>query len=529
MSFSSPFDELGPPPEAVDAARQLQAELEAGLLGPELTASLWRPGGGKMFGVLVAEAADGERHTLRSFSGVLGARWRLPGFVGPLFDEVKWSSLEARGLMTLRKLDARLTEARRGSQASAGAGQLAALRDQHLQQLQALDAELAERQAARADRRARGCAPEVLDALAQESRGDKRRRRWLVDEQARQLAPLARHEEVQRRRVAWLERLRAVASAALMRRLHDTYAVRDFAGSTRSLRSLYAPAEPPSGAGDCAAPKLLAQAQRLGLKPVALAEFWFGAPAADQARTSGAFSPACMRKCGPLLPFMLQGVSVAAPRRFVPQRVSADAVRVLFEDAWLVVVDKPEGLLSAPGKTHDESVLRWAQRTWRSGEDLRLVHRLDLDTSGVLVLAKDAATHRALQHQFLKRSVEKRYVAVLEGLVAEERGRVALAMRVDVDARPKQVVDPMHGKSAVTGWEVLARVEGRTRVALRPLTGRTHQLRVHCAHPLGLACPIVGDRLYGKPAERLLLHAERLAFDHPETGVRVVVESPVPF
>lgn len=527
--MQSPFDELGPPPVAVEAARALERELSYGLLGLEATQALWLAGGGKMFGVLVAQDAAGAEVTLRAFSGMLGERWHWPGFVGPVFDEAARGPVEARGLETLRALADRLEALERSPRQAEARAALAACDDAQRRALATLDEELARRQAGRAAQRAAGCDAAHLEALAQESRADKRRRRWLVDELAQARAPLVEAVAGVEARRRWLTRLRAVASASLMRRLHDTYVIGAFDGQRRPLRALFAPGEPPSGAGDCAAPKLLAEAQRRGLRPVALAEFWFGAPAPTQARRSGELSPACTPKCGPLLPFMLQGVDVAPPRRFAPARTVADDLRVLFEDAWLAVVDKPEGLLSVPGKGAAASVLSWARARWPQATGPLVVHRLDLDTSGLLVLAKDEATHHALQRQFLQRSVDKRYVAVLAGALRGAGGEVSLPLRVDPDSRPRQVVDPVHGKSAVTQWRVLGGEAGTTRVELRPLTGRTHQLRVHAAHALGLGAAIVGDRLYGDGGPRLLLHAARLEFDHPALGRRLVFESPAPF
>ncbi|MCP3102894.1 pseudouridine synthase [Myxococcus sp. K15C18031901] len=371
----------------------------------------------------------------------------------------------------------------------------------------------------------------ALHSLDQESRGDKAERRRLdaahADERQRIHPRLARLE----RRLRALERLRHAVSRALMRRIHDTYEVPNARGARRLLRTLFTPGEPPSGAADCAAPKLLAHAYALGLRPVALAEFWWGAPPPAGGRVSGAFYPACRDKCGPLLPFMLEGLHVAPPRIFTPPPPPARDLRVLFEDASLVIVDKPHGLLSVPGREaslSDSVLTRLRARHPRATGPL-LVHRLDLDTSGLLVAALDARTHAALQRQFEQRQVHKRYVAWLEGRVEAEHGRIDLPIRVDLDDRPRQIHDPVHGKPAVTEWRVLERRGARTRVAFFPHTGRTHQLRVHASHPLGLGAPIVGDRLYGREDERLMLHAESLTFEHPETGRPVTFECPAPF
>jgi tRNA pseudouridine32 synthase/23S rRNA pseudouridine746 synthase len=320
-----------------------------------------------------------------------------------------------------------------------------------------------------------------------------------------------------------------------MQQIHDTYRIVNSRGEMRSLRELFAPGEPPGGAGDCAAPKLLAAAYAQGLRPVALAEFWWGSPPPSGGRVAGNFYPACRDKCAPLLPFMLEGLDVAPGRVFRVADSRALELRVVYEDEWIVVVDKPAGLLSVParGAADGDCV---AARLACFGASRSLVHRLDLDTSGLLVAARDAVSHAALQRQFLHRSVEKRYVAVVEAEPSAPQGIVDLALRVDVADRPRQIHDPVHGRRAVTEWRVLgpwkpagADAAG-VLVELFPRTGRTHQLRVHAAHPLGLGSPIVGDRLYGhEGGGRLMLHAAGLAFVHPATGERKSFESPVPF
>jgi tRNA pseudouridine32 synthase / 23S rRNA pseudouridine746 synthase len=199
---------------------------------------------------------------------------------------------------------------------------------------------------------------------------------------------------------------------------------------------------------------------------------------------------------------------------------------VLYEDDWVVAIDKPEGLLSVPGRTPEleDSALSRLQARFPGA---RLVHRLDLDTSGVLVAAKSPQMHRVLQHQFAARTVEKRYLALVEGDVPQAQGEIDLPLRVDLNDRPRQLHDPVHGRAAVTAYRVLERLGGRTRLELTPRTGRTHQLRVHTA--LGLSAPIVGDRLYGTRGPRLMLHAAEIAFRHPHTGAPVRIISPAPF
>jgi tRNA pseudouridine32 synthase/23S rRNA pseudouridine746 synthase len=540
-AFPSPFDELGPHALARRAAETMQAELRAGLIAPGIpTATLDGPEGGKMFGVLVVQEPGGRLGFLRSFSGMLAGRWEVEGFVPPLFDREARTQVEPTGEAVVKELLAR-AEALRTSpellalraaheeQEARHARERAALRARH-------EARRQQRHVRRAELTASGALAEAekraaLHALDQESRGDKAElRRWEAscEEERRALVPRRTRLE---RRLRALERLRRLVCRALMKRIHDTYVVPNARGERRLLRALFALGEPPSGAADCAAPKLLAHALTHGLRPLALAEFWWGAPPSAGGRAAGAFYGACRDKCGPLLPFMLEGLRVSPPRAFSPPAVVTEELSIVYEDAWLVVVDKPGGLLSVPAKdiSVTDSVLARLRARHPNATGPLLAHRLDLDTSGLLVAALDPRTYAALQRQFVHREVHKRYVAWVEGHVRGERGTIDFPMRVDLDDRPRQIHDPVHGKSAVTEWQVLERKGERTRVAFFPLTGRTHQLRVHAAHPLGLGAPIVGDRLYGHPDDRLFLHAEALSFQHPGTGQRVSFERPAPF
>jgi tRNA pseudouridine32 synthase/23S rRNA pseudouridine746 synthase len=316
-------------------------------------------------------------------------------------------------------------------------------------------------------------------------------------------------------------RLSAV-SAQMVKQIIELPTVTNARGQQRPIASLFETA-PPGGVGECAAPKLLAEAYRRGLTPVALAEFWWG-PTQATGRVRGAYVPACKAKCGQLLPYMLEGLEVSEPRRVISRVGPEIPLRVLYEDQHLRVIEKPEGLLSVSGReaTHIDAVETRMPGTW-------VVHRLDLDTSGALILALDAETHVALQQQFSRREVTKRYVALVDGQVDSASGEIALPLRPDVDDRPRQIVDQINGKAATTRWEVISRSHAGTRLALWPLTGRTHQLRVHCAHRLGLNAPIVGDRLYGRAGGRLMLHCELLELRHPVTGEPLRFEAPAPF
>lgn len=483
----------------------------------ELVAELPALAEGKMFGVLVVEDAGGRAGVLRAFSGMLDGRWFVDGFAPPLFDPVARDAFWPAGEAELAARAAAIDALRDGEEARA-------LRDEARALAGELDAMRARHAAARTARHAARAAEGASAALDQASRADGAERRRL-DERRRDLA--AREADLAAR-VAALAEARAARSRELLARIHASYVVADARGQRTPLAAIYAPAPVPGGAGDCAAPKLIAHAHRLGLTPRALAEVWWGPPPATGDRTAGAFYPACRGKCGPLLPVLLAGVAVDDAPVFGGGAIDPAEPRVRFEDRWLVVVDKPVGLLSVPGRharLRDSVATRLAARLGEA----HVVHRLDLDTSGLLLVARDHATYAALQRAFARRAIAKRYVAWLDGEVAADAGAIDLALRVDLDDRPRQLHDPVHGKPAFTTWRVIARAGGRTRVALFPHTGRTHQLRVHAAHPLGLGVPIVGDRLYGRAADRLALHAEHLAFTHPHTGAAIELESPAPF
>jgi len=471
-------------PLARRAAEQLRDELRGDPLE------------GKMFGVLVVEER-GRIGFVRACSGMLDGRWDVEGFAPPVFDAASrdafWPAAErelAELTNALAALDARIADAR-------------AAVDQHAAAALILRARHRERRAERHAQRASGADAHALD---QQSRGDAAEKRRHVAVGVPLVAALRALEDEAKA----LANARAGRSRELLHRVFATYALANARGETRPLRDVFAPAEPPGGAGDCAAPKLLAYAYRHGLRPVALAEVWVGP--ASGGRFDGHYYPPCRGKCEPVLRHMLAGLDVEDPPALTLS-IAADEPRTVFEDDWLLVVAKPAGLLSVPGKAHTDCV---EQRLRARHAHAMLVHRLDLDTSGLLVAAKDPATHAALQAQFAERAIEKRYIAWLDGEPTTDGGTIDLPLRVDLDDRPRQLIDHVHGKPAITEWRVLSRENGRTRVAFFPRTGRAHQLRVHAA--CGIGIPIVGDRLYGIPSDRLLLHAEAIRFVHPQTN-----------
>ena len=284
---------------------------------------------------------------------------------------------------------------------------------------------------------------------------------------------------------------------------------------------------PPGGTGDCCAPKLLQYAYQHHLHPVCMAEFWWGQSTKEELRQHLNYYPACRGKCKPILTWMMEGLDVDVN----PETLGFPhlEVKTIYEDDALLVVDKPSGMLSTPGRVEEYSVETIMRQRY---PDSFIAHRLDMWTSGLLIVAKSLEVYRSLQEQFVKHQVKKRYIAVLENLeildrldVLEKKGTISLPLRPDPMNRPRQIVDHEHGKRAVTDYEF----QNENIVALYPQTGRTHQLRIHCAHPEGLGRPIKGDELYGTKADRLYLHAEQIWFRHPITGEDMHFVSPPPF
>lgn len=281
---------------------------------------------------------------------------------------------------------------------------------------------------------------------------------------------------------------------------------------------------PPGGTGDCCAPKLLQYAYKEGLKPICMAEFWWGESPKNLIRHHEQFYPACRGKCKPVLTWMMQGLDVdPSPEETSTSHLGAE---IVYEDEAVVVVNKPSGMLSMPGRQETYSIATWAEERWPGS---MVAHRLDMSTSGIILVAKTEEAYHALQEQFTERVIKKKYFAIVEGIPKDEHGIVNLPLSSDPLNRPCQIVDHEHGKQAITEYRILATRQDHTLLALWPHTGRTHQLRMHCAHHEGLGCPILGDELYGRKADRLYLQAQAITFVHPVTNKRMHYELPYPF
>ena len=536
-------------PLAERAAARVIAEL-----APATLAALQQAGGGKMFGVLLvseiacATAAPPRVGFLRGFSGKLDGAWHAPGYVPPLFDEAARAHWWTDGEAYLATLDAHMATLEASAQYIDAVAALQAALTAQTTELEQLREMLLARRKLRAAQRA--AAPDdavmlmQLDAASRRDgalqRETKHRLVTAVQQAQATLQPL--QAELMR-----LRELRSSTSRRFMQTVYDEYDLRGVDNARILLRDCFAPHDPPGGAGDCAAPKMVGFANANNLRPLALAEFWIGAPPSHGGRVHGVFYPPCRGKCGAILPKMLPAPvpHAPAPPRFsvegnaVPAaHITLADIPVLYRDDRLLIVDKPSGMLSIPGRGPRlaDSLQTRCQQALNNPTAV-VAHRLDQDTSGLMVVALDAATLAAMHQLFARRDIVKHYIADLDGtattLSVGASGTIKLPLRADHYDRPRQLVDDDRGKAATTEWCVL-QVEGdRTRVQLTPHTGRTHQLRVHAAHPAGLALPIVGDRLYGHgptpAAPRLLLHAARLRFVHPWSGAVIELASSVPF
>jgi len=521
-ALRSPLLGGAPHPLAAQAAAQLCADLTR--LDPH-------PGEGKMWGVLVAQAEDGSVGVLRAFSGTLRGAWHGLGCAPPVFDAVARAAVETAGEAEVSAQVRARAQWAASPRAQAVQRALQAMAAAQAEARDALAAEHARARERRAALRATATSAEVRATLDAESQRHKADRARLLRQQAAERAALEAEHHAWRAALEAMDTRRQAACAALMDALFETYVLRNAAGEQVALPRLFAPSTPPSGAGDCAAPKLLAEALRRGLRPLALTELWWGPPPAGGGRTHAHHYPACAAKCGPILPFMLRGWPVEATADAAP--APAGELRIVYRDEHLAVVDKPAGLLSVPGRgpARQDCVEARLRSLWgdTAGFAPRVAHRLDEDTSGLLVVALNAPTLAALHRQFAARTVEKRYIAWVDAHLSADEGEVSLPLRGDWEDRPRQVADAVAGKPARTMWRALERTNGRTRVALEPLTGRAHQLRVHAADPRGLGAAITGDRLYGAQGPRLLLHAALLRLTHPVTGARLTWESAPPF
>ena len=477
---------------------------------------------GKMFGVLVVEH-EGEVGFLAAFSGNLAGSNTHDYFVPAVYDMLQPNDFFRCGEAEISTINSRIRSMESSKEYHTAKHHLATVEQEADEALRAIKQRLAEGKEQRRKAREEGIASEgdLILASQRESAEAQREKRAIkarIEEATTALMAL-------QRLIDELKQERQQRSAELQTRIFQQFRMLNAEGVERDLCDLFAPTPqriPPAGAGECAAPKLLQYAYRHGMRPVAMAEFWWGASPKGEVRQHGNFYGACNGKCKPILEHMLQGHSVE-PNPLT--EIAPPEPKIVWEDEDIVVIDKPSGMLSVRGKTGVRSAEEWAEERY---SEAMIVHRLDQSTSGLLVIAKHKQAHEALQQQFITRTVKKSYIALLEGVVTTTEGEIRLPLKLDYENRPRQMVAE-DGRTAHTLFKVEAIADNRTRIRLYPITGRTHQLRVHMAHTRGLNTPIVGDDIYGTSAERLMLHAETIEFLHPTTGERLTLCSKAEF
>ncbi len=536
--FTFPFY-YQPHPLCVLAAQQLQRHLSVqqawhhdfGIDGNPV-------GTGKMFGVLLVQSPEGEIGYFSAFSGKIADQNLLPGFVPPVFDMLAEESFFRTDLAEITELNQAVKTEQSNPELLQLKEALSQLEQGYAEAEQEQRDAIIEGRAKRKEQRKQGEAnldSSQLDALlielSKQSVAEKNVLKYLKLEWEEKIAGVSSKLNELTTSLNALKEKRKSLSNALQNKLFEQYRFLNIRAEERSLKSIFAPTTspvPPAGAGECAAPKLLHYAFKYGFKPLALAEFWWGISPKSEIRQHTKFYPSCNSKCQPILGHMLEGMLVD-DNPLEENWAEDKELEILFEDDAMVIVNKPSGLLSVPGKTITDSAYTRLQERYPDVEGPFVIHRLDMATSGLLVFALTKRANKSLQKQFISRSVQKRYVALLEGKVSESSGEINLPMRGDPVDRPRQLVCFEHGKPAQTYWEEISTVNGRSKLYMYPKTGRTHQLRVHCAHHLGLNLPMVGDTLYGEKADRLHLHAERLELEHPYSKQPMTFEAPESF
>lgn len=484
---------------------------------------------GKMFGVLVVQNQQNEIGYLSAFSGKLAESNHHSKFVPPVFDILTEDGFFNKGMAKLNLLNDQLKLLEENSDYKT-------LKSHFKTEKLFVDAEIEEfrelMRYAKKKRKERRTAAEknlseqdyktFCDDLVRESLA-YRHQLGVVTKSCNE-----RIEEVQEKllllqtEIDSLKTKRKNKSAALQQKIFEQYQFLNITGEQKDLTEIFTNTSIIAGAGECAAPKLLQYAFENQLKPIAMAEFWWGTPPKSQVRKHGNFYPACRGKCEPILGHMLNGIELDENPMLI-NHAEGKILEIVFEDEYLAVINKPTEFLSVPGKTIQDSVATRMKLRFPDATGPLIVHRLDMSTSGLILIAKSSEIHKDLQSQFIKRTVNKRYIALLYGIIAEDNGFIDLPLRVDLNDRPRQLVCYEHGKNARTRFKVIERKDNKTKVYFYPITGRTHQLRVHAAHSKGLNVPIVGDDLYGTKANRLHLHAEYLEFAHPITEKRMKV------
>ena len=573
--MNNPLD-YEPHPLCIAACKELQAYLAE--------RKDWREeiDKGKMFGVLIVEKNDKKIGYLAAYSGQIGGRSDWKGFVPAVFDYLQPDGYFKTHEAKITELNQRIAHLINNPEIKETERILNKLHKVQEHKLNLHKMQITEAKAKRDARRqeaslhpdTKGLTPEEEQAMIKESqflKAELRRFKKLIS----QKTPLEEMYDNYQKGLQEIKQLRKSDSDELQKWLFSQFKMLNDKGESKDLLKIFKEFNqmvPPAGSGECCEPKLLQYAFEHGLKPIQMAMFWWGESPKEEIRHHLHFYPACNGKCKPILHWMLPAD--------VFEQASADAyiynkVEILYEDQELAVIHKPEGMLSVPGKDAQQpSIYSWARKQFPEATGPLIVHRLDMATSGLMVIAKTEFAYHRLQEQFTSHQVQKRYVAIvcckdkdMAQRIKDAAKMISLPLMPDYLDRPRQIVNHEQGKEAITEYEVLGSEERRVkseefnsaanhevqssnlkvqssnlkvqssnlkvqciRLALYPKTGRTHQLRVHCAHREGLDAPILGDPLYGNvKADRLYLHAEAITFKHPLTGKEIHIERKADF
>ena len=519
--FTFPFyyspDEL-----SVQAAKELQTYL---LEHDEWNKEFWSENGGKMFGVLVVENENNEIGYLSAFSGRLFGQNIFSFFVPPIYDILDENCFYHKGEEALNQLTKQIIELENSEELTILIAFYQKESECSEQEISNYKLKLKASKKRRDESRSSGSFDE--EQLIKESQRERYQLKELSNQWKKKLSDIKVQLDEYQEQISTLKNQRRILSAQLQEKLFQEYRILNSKNTYKDLIELFSNKTdgiPPSGAGDCAAPKLLQFALQNNLKPVSMAEFWWGASPKSEVRVHENYYPACKSKCEPILNFMLEGIELEENPLLNPKNEVTE-LEIIYEDDFLLVVNKPANFLSVPGKSKLKSVYDIIKANYPLADGPLIVHRLDMATSGLLLVAKTLAIYHDLQSQFIKRTIQKRYVALLNGKIEQNEGIIDLPIRPDIEDRPRQLVCFEYGKKATTKFEVIEQKENKTLIYFYPITGRTHQLRIHAAHQLGLNAPIVGDELYGSSSSRLHLHAESLEFEHPISKKRIKLKS----
>ena len=482
---------------------------------------------GKMFGILIVRDSDLNVGYLKAYSGQIGGRQDWRGWVPAIFDYLQPDGYFKQHEAEITHINHDISRLLSSDVHRINCARLAKAEKEAEEQIKDYKERMAQCKQRRDKRRQEGEPEETLMRESQYMKAELRRLKHRLDEGLSGLrSTVSQHENS----IILLRAKRKRLSDNLQAWLFSQFTMLNGKGEKKTLTEIFAdtPAGiPPSGAGECCAPKLLQYAFSHSLQPIAIAEFWWGKSPVGEIRRHLDFYPACQGKCRPILDFMLQGIDVEPNP--LEEEETICALQVIYEDEELIVVDKSAGMLSVPGKGKRLSAQDILSKQY-ANNSIYCIHRLDMQTSGLLLFAKNEAVQRAMQRAFALREVKKTYRAVLEGVyTGAKSGTINLPLSPDFYNRPRQKVDYESGKAAETHYKIIESAENRSIALLSPLTGRTRQLRVHCAHPDGLGIPIAGDDLYGHHAERLMLHAEEITFTHPTTRETIHVTCKAPF